>query len=566
MSKKKTYPSFNHVFQQAILKEKPIIDGSYPLSCTNQINGSQYISTNLQNSDNALLSPETLKSRMYSIKTRELCKEFKGTEYAENINTFEYKNISMNINSSKNQDFFTSKKPFVNRNFSENFDTKKKVRSHRYSVSDHISQMSTWQNSLISEFGMLPTLPCIPYFLVLDDSDEYSDISYNESIISIHDLHAETIDDNISNLVFPDGNFMDIRSRIPSLNSTGFHKGVTLMSNDPKYLKLINPSQDIGIESKTIVPLEYNNVKSFETIVSKRRSKFKFPKIKFCQRYNDNFAKAVVPAKHNNKILSDIKTISHLSGHVNSSPIINSDPNIRSDSMVLKKKAKESFLPNSTIKQNKTSIKNYNFFRKFIFKSFKKTKKFKNEGTQTYISMFNGFLSRESQTLKGFPKDFFLQEKNANSFKNLNIYKSESMPSNLGINYANIEKQSSVISGYLANLSYQKEMHSNKKMPLKANTSNKNASTEANISDYYIPSKPSTCFCTCTCLCETCCGFSKTKHVLRRRPSSIVFVEIAASRKPEKYSDILDFDEDFDDKIATAMSKTYISDTSPDAN
>ncbi|CCJ28542.1 unnamed protein product, partial [Pneumocystis jirovecii] len=497
MSKKKTYPSFNHVFQQAILKEKPIIDGSYPLSCTNQINGSQYISTNLQNSDNALLSPETLKSRMYSIKTRELCKEFKGTEYAENINTFKYKNISMNINSSKNQDFFTSKKPFVNRNFSENFDTKKKVRSHRYSVSDHISQMSTWQNSLISEFGMLPTLPCIPYFLVLDDSDEYSDISYNESIISIHDLHAETIDDNISNLVFPDGNFMDIRSRIPSLNSTGFHKGVTLMSNDPKYLKLINPSQDIGIESKTIVPLEYNNVKSFETIVSKRRSKFKFPKIKFCQRYNDNFAKAVVPAKHNNKILSDIKTISHLSGII-----------LFIDFFIIirlhgpKEKSKR---------------------EKFIFKSFKKTKKFKNEGTQTYISMFNGFLSRESQTLKGFPKDFFLQEKNANSFKNLNIYKSESMPSNLGINYANIEKQSSVISGYLANLSYQKEMHSNKKMPLKANTSNKNASTEANISDYYIPSKPSTCFCTCTCLCETCCGFSKTKHVLRRRPSSIVF-------------------------------------------
>ncbi|KAG5437320.1 hypothetical protein PCANB_000749 [Pneumocystis canis] len=463
MSKQKTCPSFNHTLQST-LKVKPTIDNFRPFSCLDQINKFQDISIDLKDNTDVLLSLESLESHFCSAKIKNHCKEFKRKKHAKNIASSEYKNLLMKMSLFENRESSTNKKPPVNRNLSENFGIKKKKeKTHRYSVSDHISQMSTWQNTLISEFGMLPTLPCIPYFSVLDDSDKSSNVSYNESIISIHDSHTEPFNDNMSHLTFPDMNFLNIRRRMSSLNNSEFRKMMALMSNSSKRFKTINSPQHIDTKSsKAIISSKYSNIESFKHITSKGRFKFKFPKIRFSQKYNqNNFSKIIIPTKHN-KESSKIKVLSN------------------------------------------------------------------------------------------FP-DIFHRKENIDLFKDTNIFH-EFKAAHLNLeDHANIEKPSLAIPRYVINESYkyQKEMQSDKNIPLETNTPEHTES----------PQQP-VCFCTCTCLCRACCGFSETRRILRRRPSSIVFVEIAASRKTEKYSDTMDFGEDFDDKTTTAISKTCISNDS----
>ncbi|KAG4304109.1 hypothetical protein PORY_002473 [Pneumocystis oryctolagi] len=552
ISKKKTYPSFNHTFQQTAFKIKPVINSSQTFSYINQVNGFQGVSTTFQDNSNVLLSHEVSTPQIHSMETDDLYKESRRNNYFKNLSSSEYKRILMDMNLSQNQNLFENKKPPINRNLSENFSTKKKrERSRRYSVSDHISQMSTWQNSLISEFGMLPTLPCIPYFSVLDDSDEYSDISCNESVISVHNLDTGTFNNNVSHLIFQSTNTADIRPSMSSFSNTGLHKNLVLMSDDSKHFEVIDSSKNMSTFSNAIVSSKYNNTKSLKTEASKRKFKFKFPRIKFSLKYDKSFTKVIIPVRCNSEKLSRFRAASHLPEHINLNSIQNLHSNIKQSSVSAfeKNKIGHGFLFAYDIKRNKVNVKNYNFFRKFILKIYpRKTKIFRSKGTQTYISMFNDFLSKDSQELKGFSQDIFYQKKDINSFKDANVYhKLEVMRSIQETNYVSTEKQS-LVSRYSISEPYQKFQ------------TNENILSNVNISEYDLSPKQSRCFCTCTCLCGACCGSSKTEQPFKRRPSSVVFVEIAASRKAEKYSNTTDFNEDLDDEIITAVNKTCASD------
>ncbi|EMR10793.1 hypothetical protein PNEG_00941 [Pneumocystis murina B123] len=533
------------------LREKPRINHSKMAYFLDPVNHFQDIADDHKYETN-ISSPKISEFRQSFTKLRNQHKESKGNKDNKNTNSSEYDNLSMRMNWSDDWNLSMTKKNSINMDLYENYDIKKKKeRPHTYSVSDHISQMSTWQNSLISEFGMLPTLPCISYFSVVDSSDdECSDISCDESIMSTCNLHS-TFNDNMSHIMFSDMNTTDVLLRIPLFNSIGFPEIMSsILSNSSEYFKTAAPLRYNDIKSsKTAISSKYN---SFETITSKKRFKFKFPKIKHSQKYNeDDFTEIIVPEKHNNMDSPKIKIVSRFpDDNIKSNHTINPDSNIKLDIIsAKKKKLKQNISSVSNIKQDNI-VKNKNFFKKFILKTpLKKTKVFKNKATQTYISVFNDVLFKESRaSTKGllYSQDIF-QGNNYNLNKNMGIYyEHKDIYSNTKAAFSPSDS-SSLTPKYVLSRSGKL-----KKTPL-----SRNITSDADISEYYESSKQSKCYCTCTCLCGACCTFSGTKHVLKR-PSSVVFVEIAASRRADS-SDTIDFNGDFDDKTAPNTNLTHIS-------
>ncbi|QSL64650.1 hypothetical protein MERGE_001952 [Pneumocystis wakefieldiae] len=536
------------------MRAEPIINHSQMAYFLDPISRFRNIVDNFKY-DADISSPRILESRRSFVKSKNNHKDSK--ENKVNTNSSEYDNLSMRMNWSDDWNFSIAKKNTINKSLYENFDFKtKKERSHTYSISDHISQMSTWQNSLILEFGMLPTLPCISYFSVLDSSDdECSDISCNESIISTSNLNS-TFSNNISHIAFSDMDITNVPLKIPLFNSIGFPEIMTcILSNSSEYFKTATTFRYNGIKtssSKTAVSSKYN---SFGTITSKKRFKFKFPKIKHTQKYSeDGFTEIIIPAKHDNMDSPKIKIVSKFpDDNIKSDYMINSDSNIKLDIISTKKKKfKQDISSVSNIKQDNI-VKNKNFFRKFSLKSLlKKTKAFKNKGTQTGTSVFNDVLFKESRASTKellYSQDIF-QGDNYNLNENIDIY----------YEHKDIYSNPKTTFSHSDSLSLTPKYVISRTGKLKKALLDRSIASDIDIPEYYESPKQSKCYCTCTCLCGACCTFSGSKHVLKR-PPSVVFVEIAASRRADS-SDTIDFNGDFDEKAVPNPNLTYISSNS----
>ncbi|KAG5440016.1 hypothetical protein PCK2_000624 [Pneumocystis canis] len=264
-----------------------------------------------------------------------------------------------------------------------------------------------------------------------------------------------------------------------------------------------------------IVPSRHSHIESFKSITPKGRFKFKFPKIRISQKYNqNNFSKIIIPIRHSNKGSSEIKFVSHVPEYIKSNSTLNSNSSKKQNIIsIFKKKKVRRFFIHSSIKQDKIDIKNYNFFKKFILKKSSKKTCFKNNGTQTYISMFTNSFSKKPQMSELlYSQNIFDQKENINLFKDTNTFhKFNATHLNLE-DHANIEKSSSAISGCVINESYK---HPNMLQ------SDKSITLETNTSEHSKSPKQSTCCYACTCLCEACHQFPESRRSLNKRPPSI---------------------------------------------